>query len=168
MKERIVIMALVLSAAASASADKLNPKSTLTKATLAITTYEGTNNSEIKAAVTLAESENKLQDPVAGAVPGTGANAVVKGGDTEEFDLALKKERITPNDLSHAVLFIAFPKGQNPARDRWIFNYKLELTFSDGRKYESDSRKKVLLDEQNPSEYLIVGIMPFDISAEGE
>ena len=110
--KKLILTALVFATAFPASAGKLNPRSSLEKAILVITTPRDVNNSDVKTVISLSESEQRVEHQIAGG------DLLVKATGTEAFELPLKRYGLTPTDLSGAVLFIRFPKDQNLARER--------------------------------------------------
>jgi hypothetical protein len=141
MKQSIAL-ALLLALAWAAQAQNLDPNATLTRAVIQFTTPRDIDNSDISAEVSLT-----LGPPI-----GLVANSklTVHPGRSDYINLTLPPAKVTRKDLAGAVLLIRFiPRG---GRERWIFDYKVRLGFSDGQWAYDDRVQKVLLDRDHPVE----------------
>ncbi|MBV9489635.1 MAG: hypothetical protein JO069_07925 [Verrucomicrobia bacterium] len=140
-----IALSFLLAVACAALAQKLDPNATLTQVTIQFTTPRDLDDSDVSADVSL----------TIGLPPVTVARStfVLRPGRSNDLALALSQgKKITRKELSDAVLFIRFLPPKGPGRDRWIFDYKVRLGFSDGRWAYDDRMEKVLLDRDRPVE----------------
>jgi hypothetical protein len=143
-KQLIVIVAL-LSIAYGAGAQTLDENATLTKATIQFETPSDVENSEVSGTVNFTAGQ-----PSSVVVASTPVE--VNKGKSDKLNLRLVSDKITRKESSDGVLFIQFQPKDNSGRDRWIFTYTLELTFSDGKNCYMTVVKKILLDRENSTE----------------
>jgi len=64
---------------------------------------------------------------------------------THPFDLVLKSDKVTLKDITLPVVNIHI---QPHGKDRWIFDYKVSLIFSDGSTFSS-TKTGIILDQDN-------------------
>lgn len=137
-------LSFLLAVACAAHAQKLDPNAALTGVTIQFTTPRDIENSDVSAEVSLT-----VGSPSATVARST---VTVRPGRSDELNLALQPRKVTRNGLSGAVLFIRFLPPKGPGRERWIFDYKVRLAFSDGQWAYDDRVQKVLLDRDHPVE----------------
>jgi hypothetical protein len=138
----LIASALLLAVACAAQAQNLDPNATLTQAVIQFTTPRDVENSDVSAEVSLT-----LGPPTGSAAT---SKLTLRPGRSDYLKLALPPGRITRKDLAQAVLLIRFVP--HPGRERWIFDYKVRLGFSDGQWAYDDSIQKVLLERDHPVE----------------
>ncbi|MBV9998269.1 MAG: hypothetical protein JO015_04055 [Verrucomicrobia bacterium] len=141
MKPLIALVCL-LAAGYTAQAQNLDPNATLTQAMIQFTTPRDVENSDVAAEVSL------TLGPPAGLV--ASSRLTVHPGPSDYLKLALPPGKVTRKDLAQAVLLIRF--APHPGRERWIFDYKVRLGFSDGQWAYDDRIQKVFLDREHPVE----------------
>jgi hypothetical protein len=134
--------ALLLAVACAAQAQNLDPNATLTQAVIQFTTPRDIENSDVSAEVSL------TLGPPTGLV--ANSKLTVHPGRSGYLKLALPPGKVTRRDLAQAVLLIRFMP--HPGRERWIFDYKVRLGFSDGQWAYDDRLQKVFLDRDHPVE----------------
>ena len=140
--KQLIPLAVLLALVCAAHAQNLDPNATLTRAMIQFNTPRDVENADVWAEVSLALG------PSSGLAATT--RLTVRPGRSDYLNLTLPSGRITRKDLSAAVLSIRFvPRG---GRERWIFDYKVRLGFSDGQWAFDDRVQKVLLDRDHPVE----------------
>lgn len=146
--KQLIASALLLAVACTAQAQNLDPNAVLTQALIQFTTPRDVENSDVSAEVSL----------TLGPPTGLAANSklTVRPGRSDYFKLALPSGKVTRKDLAQAVLLIRFVP--HPGRERWIFDYKVRLGFSDGQWAYDDRIQKVLLDRDHPVEIDRLGV----------
>lgn len=147
MKPLIALVCL-LAAGYTAQAQNLNPDAALTQAMIQFTTPRDVENSDVSAEVSL------TLGPPAGLV--ANSKLTVRPGRSDYLRLTLPPGKVTRKDLGQAVLLIHFVP--QPGRERWIFDYKVRLGFSDGQWAYDDRIQKVLLDRDHPVETDRLGV----------
>jgi hypothetical protein len=140
--KRLIASALLLAVAFTAQAQNLDPNATLTQALIQFTTPRDVENSDVSAEVSL------TLGPPTGLV--ANSKLTVRPGRSEYLKLALPPGKVTRKGLAQAVLLIRFVP--HPGRERWIFDYKVRLGFSDGQWAYDDRIQKVFLDRDHPVE----------------
>ena len=119
----LIALAVLLALACAAHAQAWDPNATLTRAVIQFNTPRDVENADVSAEVSLALG------PPSGRV--ANSRLTVHPGRSDYLNLTLPPGKITRKDLSTAVLSIRFvPRG---GRERWIFDYKVRLGFSDGQ-----------------------------------
>ena len=146
--KQLIALACLLALGCAVQAQNLDPNATLTQAVIQFTTPPDVQNSDISTEVSLT-----LGPPTGLAAT---SRLALRPGRSDFLRLALPASRVTRKDLAQAVLLIRFVP--NAGRERWIFDYKLRLGFSDGQWAYDDRVQKVFLDRDHPVETDRLGI----------
>lgn len=140
--KQLIALAWLLALACAAQAQNLDPNATLIQALIQFTTPPDVANSDVSVQVSLT-----FGPPTSLVASST---LTVRPGRSDFLKLALPPGKVTRRALADAVLLIRFVP--QPGRERWIFDYKVRLGFSDGQWAYDDRIQKVLLDRDHPVE----------------
>ena len=117
----------------------------LTKVGITFRTHNDNKDHDTQLSVAVKNKVNMFLSQDLASGDNLGGDTEFKDPSTNSFDLVLKSDSITLKDVSLPVVNIHI---QPNGHDRWIFDYTVTLTFSDGSVFTSH-KDGVILDQDN-------------------
>ena len=142
-KYSILFLTVLLGITSKVSAQNNDAK--LTKVTITFVTHNDNKDHDTRLNVGIKSKVNLFLSKDIASGSNVGGDMEFVDPSTHSFDLTLNSSTIKVSDLTAPFISIDV---QPNGHDRWIFDYTLKLTFSDGNSYSSKSQG-VILDQDN-------------------
>ncbi|WP_295667275.1 hypothetical protein [uncultured Mucilaginibacter sp.] len=145
MKKFLLLTLTIVASGFSANVFAQASDATVTKVTITFNTHNDNKDHDTQLNVSIKTKVNLFLSKDIATGNNLGGDMEFVDPSTHSFDLVLRSDNIKVSDLQLPIIDIDVQPNGN---DRWIFDYVVQLTFSDGNTYSSKSQG-VILDQDN-------------------